>query len=144
MLYDAPMDREPRRRDGIARTRDRVLLYARGLDLDPVLAVELALESLREAGLAEGGAQAAASDAPASSTPEAQAPCLPRAMSAMRRLLRERGDNALITNASGRPLVSMPPLNRLPMLPEEMDRSPLKRVLKKLGSLLHASSAKPS
>ncbi len=142
MLYDAPAGHEPRCRDKAARTRDRVLLYARGLDLDPVLAVELALESMREAGLA--GTRAVEADAVTPFAPGAEAPCLPRAMAAMRRLLNERGGNGFVSDASGRPLVSMPPLNRRPMLPEEMDRSPLKRALKKLGSMLHAAPAKRS
>lgn len=143
MLYDAPSGREPHCRDEAARIRDRVLLYARGLELDPVLAVELALESMREAGLADGDC-AADTDGLARRAPGAESPCLPRVMSGMRRLLHERGGNGRVTDAKGRLLASMPPLNRRPMLPEEMDRSPVKRALKKLESLLDASPAKPS
>ena len=36
--------------NSLARARDRVLLYTRGMGVEPLLSVELALESMRRAG----------------------------------------------------------------------------------------------
>lgn len=130
MPYDASSTQSDCHREEVARIRDRVLLYARGLDLEPVLAVQLALESMRGAGLEQGSC-------------ESEGPALPRVMNELRRLLDGRQRSLCVTDARGAPLASMPPLNRLPMLPEEMDRSLLKRALKKLGALCSPASSKP-
>lgn len=131
MPYDTPPSHGVCRRAETARAADRVLLYARGLDLEPVSAVELALESMRRAGLAH-----------CDENPEG--PALHEVMAEFRRLLDGRQGILCVTDAGGTPLASMPPLSRRTMLPEEMDRSPLKRALKSLGALLGPASRKPS
>lgn len=131
MPYDIPPSHGPCRQTEAARAGDRVLLYARGLDLDPVSAVELALESMRRAGFAH------CDEKPGG-------PALHKVMEEFRRLLDGRQGRLCVTDPQGETLTSMPPLNRRPMLPEEMDRSPLKRALKSLGALLGPTSRKPS
>lgn len=131
MPYDAFSIQSDYHREEVARIRDRVLLYARGLDLEPVLAVQLALESMRGTGLERGSY-------------ESEGPALPRVMNELRRLLDGQQRSLCVTDPRGAPLASMPPLNRRPMLAEEMDRSLLKRTLKKLGALCGPASSKPS
>lgn len=133
MLYDVPGKGNPACREETARIRDRVLLYARGLDLEPVLAVDLALESMRKTGLGRGGPEAGA-----------QNNALPEVMAEFRRLLEGQESSLRVADASGAPIVSMPPLNRRPMLPEEMDRSPVRRALKRVSALLGPAPAKLS
>lgn len=133
MLYDIPGKQELSCREETARTRDRVLLYAAGLDLDPVLGVELALASMRKTGLDCGVPDG-----------RAESPGLPEVMAEFRRLLDGHERSLCVADALGAPLVSMPPLNRRPMLPEEMDRSPVRRALKKMGALLGPAPAKLS
>lgn len=80
--------------------RDRVLLYTRGMDIDPEDGVSLALQSLRRAGH---------NAAPA------------RVMGEMFALLRENAHSPRIQDADGNPLVSAPPLNRSRVVPKGVE-----------------------
>jgi hypothetical protein len=95
----APCSEEPA--PGQWAAGDRVLLYIRGLGIQPARGLSLAARSLEEA--------------PAS--PEG-------AMDALERLLREEGFSADIMDRGGRRISSFPPLNRTVMVAEEMDRLP--------------------
>ena len=79
--------------------RDRVLLYTRGMDVDPVHGVELALASLRRAG---DGAPPA------------------KVMRELFDLMRTTWPTPLRHDTEGHTLSSTPPMNRRPMLPEDM------------------------
>lgn len=119
-------------REKAAKIRDRILLYARGLDIDPVLALDLALQSMRE------------SIHEQSMGPEKDSLRLAEAMAEFRRLLLAREQNSQVTNAAGLPLTSMPPINRCHMLPEDMNCFSVKRVFKKFGALFDSTPAKRS
>ncbi|MEA4952363.1 MAG: hypothetical protein VB107_06785 [Aminivibrio sp.] len=80
---------------------DRVLLYVRGLGIQPARGLALAARSLEEA----------------PSSPEG-------AMDALERLLREEGFSPDLLDRGGRRISSFPPLNRTVMVAEEMDRLP--------------------
>ncbi len=89
---------------------DRVLLYTRGLDVDPLRAVDLAREALRRAG------------------PEADTADVMDALTAVLAEPAARDADAShaleATDGEGRPLCSWPPLNRRPMVPEDMALAP--------------------
>lgn len=55
----------------VAKARDRVLLYTRGLNIDPLLALELAVESLRRGGIGHGDADVTNKKTPALSSDDA-------------------------------------------------------------------------
>lgn len=113
-----PFALQPMQEDNAARARDRVLLYTRGMAVDPVLGLELALESLRRAeraGPKDDG--------------------IHTAMNELHALLREKGIDLEVPDERGAPLRSAPPMTRRPMVAEEMDRSPLRRLAKKLLAL---------
>ncbi len=95
-LNHGPGDAE----SGAVRARDRILLYLRGLDLPPLLSLELALEALRRVE-ALGAAQDPA-----------------RTMHELHDLLRERSLHPELTEAETR-LSSTPPLNRRSMIAED-------------------------
>jgi len=99
----------------LVRISDRLILYAKGLELPPESGLELVLETLRL--LRESG----------------RAPEMETAMDEFRRLLHER---RLSPEGSGEfgPDFCAPPLNRRPMLPEEMELSMFKCFLR-LGRL---------
>ncbi len=96
--------------------RDRVLLYTRGMDVAPLLSLELALESLRRADPAD---------------PDI-------VMRELHSLLREHKIGQHLAGCDGAHLRSTPPMIRRPMIAEEMDRIPLltalKRIFRKLGT----------
>lgn len=121
----------PQEREKAAKIRDRVLLYARGLDIDPVLALNLALQSMREGGCDQ------------SAGVERYTPHLAGAMSSFRRLLHAQGHSGQVVDPAGRPLRSMPPINRSSMLPEDMNCFSIKRFFKKLGSLFTTPAGRP-
>ena len=81
-------------------TRDRVLLYTRGMDIDPEGGLALALESLRRSG----------HDA----TPE-------KAMRELFALIQESGYSPLVPGENNAPLVSSPPMSRVTLLPKDME-----------------------
>lgn len=97
------------------RSRDRVLLYTRGMPLGATESVELALESLKRS-----GEQASTAEA----------------MTALHSLIRERGLAHGLQDDKGERLLSAPPMNRRPMIAEHLDRKPwltaLKRGLRRL------------
>ncbi|MBP6333130.1 MAG: hypothetical protein KA342_06745 [Aminivibrio sp.] len=80
---------------------DRVLLYVRGLGIQPARGLSLAARSLEES--------------PAS--PEG-------AMDALERLLQEEGFSPDLLDRGGHRISSFPPMNRTVMVAEEMDRLP--------------------
>jgi hypothetical protein len=88
-------------------SRDRVLLYVRGLDLPPFRGLDLAVESLKAAG-------------PASPA---------ETMKTLRILLAENGLDQGIRDEEGRHIASVPPLNRGVMVAEPLDRVPWKSAL---------------
>jgi hypothetical protein len=102
----------------MSRVCARVFLYTQGLSLDPLLCMELSLESLRSVSLGRKIAQ----------TPDFAA-----AMDELRRMLREKGLKAELSGPDSRPLRSAPPLNRRHMLPGELGSSILRRIIKKIG-----------
>lgn len=100
-------------------------MYTQGLSADPLLCLELSLESLRCVSV---------------SCPDPAAPPdfsgdadFAGAMAALRRILREKGLQAGLSGADGKPLRSAPPVNRRHMLPEALDSSILRRIKEKLG-----------
>lgn len=128
--------------EDMARARDRVLLYARGLDVDPVLSLELALESLRRSDpRREGPPDPAVGNMAEVRDKRGAAFEIERAMGALYELLSEKGLTPGLTDSQGEPLRSVPAMNRRSMIAEEMDRSPLRRVLKKLGSITRSNGA---
>lgn len=89
------------------RTRDRVLLYVRGMDIPPLRSLAIAAESLGRSG-------------PAASQAEA--------MRSLREVLREEGkpegrQYGLEDGEQGK-LASAPPINRRSMIAEKLDRKP--------------------
>lgn len=131
-------DSGPREEEAMARTRDRVLLYTRGLGVEPFLSLDLALESLRRADARKkdlSSPDTAATPAPFSEASGASVADMERAMEALYGLLREKDICLGYVDTRGEPLRSAPPMNRRSMIAEEMDRSPLRRILKRLESL---------
>ncbi|MBR3881610.1 MAG: glycosyltransferase, partial [Mailhella sp.] len=96
--------------DNEFRVRDRVLLYARGLDLPPKESVDIALESLKRC--------------------RSEKPDYAEALEHLHALLAERGQE-LIPGDETPHLVSAPAMKRSTMLPEELDRVPWISILKK-------------
>ncbi|SBV95672.1 hypothetical protein KL86DPRO_10910 [uncultured delta proteobacterium] len=80
--------------------RDRVLLYTRGMDIEPEDGVALALESMRRAGRGAG--------------PD-------KVMAELFGLLRENGGPPAVAGGESLPLVCAPPLNRRTVLPKDME-----------------------
>ena len=80
--------------------RDRVLLYTRGMDIDPEEGVSLALQSLRRAG------KGAAPDT---------------VMEELFGLLRENNRAVPLESMDGNPIASMPPLNRRRVVPKGVE-----------------------
>lgn len=112
---DAPSDERGR------RSRDRVLLYLRGMDLPPLESVDLARESLVRSG------------------PDADPA---EAMRALRGLLAEQGLAHSAQNSRGERLLSAPPMNRRPMIVEEL--APRRRtggLLERLKRRIHSVAA---
>lgn len=104
------------------RSRDRVLLYTRGMEISPGESVELARECLRRAGGRASGAEA---------------------MDILRGLLIERGLAHGALDEKGRRLLSAPPMNRRPMIVEHLDRAPWLTALRHgLNRLLHPFGGK--
>ena len=95
--------------------RDRVLLFTRGMDIDPVDSVDLALESLKRAG--------------ENASPE-------KVMRECYAILDERFPRVTLTNPDGSMLTSAPPMNRRTMIARDMDQfsltAPLVRFLRKI------------
>lgn len=81
--------------------RDRVLLYTRGMNIDPITGVSLALESLKRAG--EGAA------------PD-------KVMEELYALLRERNPSRTVKSPDGSLLTSAPPMNRRSVVAKDMDQ----------------------
>lgn len=81
--------------------RDRVLMYTRGMDVSPEKSVELALQSMRQAG----------ENAPADAV-----------MERLFHLLRKEYPASRLLDRDGEPLVSAPPMNRNTMIAEDMSR----------------------
>ncbi len=96
---------------GSARTDERALSYILGLGLDPVPSLELAREALRRASKAAG-----------------PSPDFKAAMAEVRNLLREKGLDPEGRGDGGSGFSSTPPLNRRPMVAEEMDLSLIGRL----------------
>jgi len=94
----------PQRNDAALLARDRVLLYVRGMDVEPLAGLEYAVNSLRRADPQSGPAAA---------------------MRELHDLLRENGLSLRLEDAGGQMLRSMPPIRRRSMAAEEMDRLPL-------------------
>jgi len=88
-----------------AKLRDRVLLYVRGMDIPPVLGLELALESMRRV------------------TACAEALSVPAVMRELHALLRENELHTCWVDRQGPPRGSMPPLNLCSMIAEPMESS---------------------
>lgn len=99
------------------KARDRALLYLRGLDLPPVLSLELALEALRRTG------------------GDAGEPDIPTIMAELHRLLREKGLHPEQTAEREPRLTSCPPMNRSSMIAEAMDTMLLSGLLRRLTRL---------
>ena len=102
-------------------SRDRVLLYLRGLDLPPFEDLDLTAASLRSlekqsAPDGEVDDSLAATDTPSSAHPS-------EAMNALFVLLDDHCSDGLLGE---RRIASCPPLNRGVMVAEEMDRIPWK------------------
>ncbi|MBQ8744443.1 MAG: glucans biosynthesis glucosyltransferase MdoH [Mailhella sp.] len=108
------------------QVRDRVLLYARGLDLPPAKSVELALQSLKAC--------------------QSEHPSYAEALENLHLLLTEKNCK-LIPGDEEPHLVSAPRMKRSTMLPEELDRTPWVSILKKtfgrLFRILSPAGAKP-
>lgn len=100
------------------RARDRVLLFLRGMDLAPLESVDLARESL-----SRSGPQADPADA----------------MRELRALLAERGLAHSSRNSRGERLMSAPPMNRRPMIAEEL--TPRSRLAALFGRLKRGAPA---
>ena len=88
--------------------RDRVLMYTRGMDINPEAGVALALESLRRAGTDAG--------------PD-------KVMEELFSLLQEKGPQ-IITDAEGLPLVCAPAMNRRAMVAKDMETLSLTKALR--------------
>ncbi|MDR0882825.1 MAG: hypothetical protein LBP55_09865 [Candidatus Adiutrix sp.] len=101
-----------------ARARDRLLLYVRGMDVPPLLSLELALEGLRRA---SAGAE------PLTIT---------GAMRELHSLLREKGLHTSWVEKYGPPPSSMPPFNRSSMVAEGLELSLTRRLGHWLAKLL--------
>ncbi|MDL2316701.1 hypothetical protein LJC59_06435 [Desulfovibrio sp. OttesenSCG-928-A18] len=117
------------------RARDRALLYTRGLDIDPMSSVELALESLKRAGERwENRQNDTLASLPGGAAPAAEAGPSPAAlvMEELHALLRERQIALRFTTSDGQLLRSTPPMNRKRMIAEDMDYSPLRRAVKSM------------
>ena len=80
--------------------RDRALLYTRGMGIDPAESVALVLESLSRAG----------NGAPP-----------PVVMEELFHIARERYAKPVLIDEIGAPLVSMPPMNRTPVVARDVD-----------------------
>lgn len=80
--------------------RDRVLLYTRGMDIDPETGVALALESLHRAGADAG--------------PD-------KVMGELFHILREKYHSRIMADDGKHPLASAPPLNRRAMVAKDME-----------------------
>jgi hypothetical protein len=91
------------------RVRDRVLLYARGLDLPPKESVALALESLERC--------------------ENDHPDYAEALACLHQILEERRLASGVSEEAR--LTSVPPVKRSTMLPEELDRTPWMAIFRK-------------
>lgn len=98
------------------RVAARVLACVQGMDLDPVLAAELGLETLKRAEKSAG---------------KDEESVLKTAMRELDALLAERGVAREPDVSRGR-LDSAPPMNRRNMLAEEMDITPLRSAIKRL------------
>ncbi|MDR3074271.1 MAG: hypothetical protein LBV01_06065 [Deltaproteobacteria bacterium] len=85
----------------IYASRDRVLLYTRGMSVNPIQGLDLALRSLRAAG--ENARPATV-------------------MEELYRILGEEGVYPEMKDASGAPLASAPPMNRRSMVAKDMDQ----------------------
>jgi hypothetical protein len=94
----------------LSLARDRALLYTRGMDIDAVHSVEVALKSLRRSQAVEilpDGANGGQS-------PDAHGTA--RVMTALFAIAEEMHLPLFITDARGNRLVSAPPMNRRPMI----------------------------
>ena len=99
------------------RVRDRILLYARGLNLSPKESVELALESLKRC--------------------QSDHPSYHEALVCLHGILAEKGRD-LIPGDDAPHLMSAPGMTRSSMLAEELDRTPWLSIFKKtLSRLFH-------
>ena len=99
------------------RVRDRILLYARGLNLSPKESVELALESLKRC--------------------QSEHPSYHEALVCLHGILAEKGRD-LIPGDDAPHLMSAPVMTRSSMLAEELDRTPWLSIFKKtLSRLFH-------
>ena len=103
------------------RSRDRVLLYLRGMDLPSLESVDLARESLSRSG------------------PDADPA---EALRELRGLLAERGLAHSAQNSRGERLLSAPPMNRRPMIAEEL--TPRRRLAALLGRLKRRGHPTPA
>ena len=97
------------------RVRDRILLYARGLNLSPRESVELALESLKRC--------------------SSDHPDYEEALVCLHAILAEKG-RELIPGDDAPHLMSAPGMTRSSMLAEELDRTPWISIFKKTLSRL--------
>lgn len=95
-----------------ARACDRVLLYTRGMELEPLDSVDMAREALLRAG---------------------EHPSIPDTIQSLRTLIREKGLAHGLLDDKGERLASAPPMNRQPMIAEPLDRSPWLTAVKRLG-----------
>ena len=90
--------------------RDRLLLYARGLDLPPKESIALALESLERCAC--------------------EHPDHAEALDSLHQILEERRLSAGLSEEAPS-LSSVPPMKRSTMLPEELDRTPWMTIFRK-------------
>ena len=81
--------------------RDRVLMYTRGMDIDPETGIALALESLRRAGK--------------NADPN-------KVMRELFNLLQEKGQSQFMTGTEGRLLVCAPAMSRRSMIAKDMEQ----------------------
>jgi hypothetical protein len=110
--------------DKMNRVCARIFMYTQGLSVDPLLGLELSLESLR--------CVSASCPDPAASPDFSGDAGFAGAMAALRRILQEKGLQTALSGADGKPLRSAPPVNRRHMLPEALDRSVLRRIKEKI------------
>ena len=107
--------------------RDRALLYMRGMDIDPVISVELALESLKRVDKKTGGRAK-----------------VQEVMQELHSLLREQGISLSLAGNDGLVLESAPPMNRRTMISEDMNPISLSSILKMFLGLFAKKPSKSS
>ena len=117
--------------------RDRALLYIRGMDIDAVHSVEVALRSLRHS----QSVTALQNETHRMENPDTHE--TDRVMTSLFAIMEEMNLPLPVTDGLGNRLVSAPPMNRRPMIAEPIDKlslfSGIRRALSSLWHMLHSS-----